>query len=63
MEAINNIIIDPAPGCEVVTTRIMNASQELVFKAWSDPAHLKKWWGPSGFTNTFNGFDLREGGR
>lgn len=25
--------------------------------------HLKNWWGPAGFTNTFNEFDLRPGGK
>ena len=62
MEALNKLI-DPAPDRTIVTSRIMNASQELVFKAWSDPAHLKNWWGPKGFTNTFSEFDFREGGK
>ena len=51
------------PECEIVTTRIFNAPRQLVYKAWSDPVHLKVWWGPKGFTNTFHAFDLREGGR
>lgn len=36
---------------------------ELVYKAWSEPAHLKNWWGPKGFTNTFHEFDFRVGGK
>lgn len=51
------------PDCEIVSSRIVNASQELVYKAWTDPNHLKNWWGPAGFTNTFNEFDLRLGGK
>lgn len=51
------------PECEIVSSRIVNASQELVFSAWSDPNHLKNWWGPAGFTNTFNEFDFRVGGK
>jgi uncharacterized protein YndB with AHSA1/START domain len=51
------------PDCEIVSIRIVNASQELVFEAWSNPNHLKNWWGPKGFTNTFNEFDLRPGGK
>ncbi len=47
---------------EIVTTRIFNAPRELVFKAWTDPDHLARWWGPKGFTNTFHEFDLRPGG-
>lgn len=51
------------PDCEIVSSRTVNFSQELVFKAWTDPNHLKNWWGPKGFTNTFEEFDLRPGGR
>ncbi|GEO05639.1 activator of HSP90 ATPase [Adhaeribacter aerolatus] len=56
-------IISTTPDCEIVSSRIFNASRELVFAAWTDPNHLKNWWGPAGFTNTFNEFDLRPGGR
>ncbi|MCG6188292.1 SRPBCC family protein [Maribellus maritimus] len=41
----------------------MNFSQEKVFEAWSNPKHLKNWWGPNGFTNTFHVFDFRPGGK
>ncbi len=51
------------PECEIVSSRIVDASQELVFSAWADPNHLKNWWGPVGFTNTFNEFDFRVGGK
>ncbi|WP_026729376.1 SRPBCC family protein [Flavobacterium denitrificans] len=51
------------PESEIVTTRVLNFPQELVFKAWSDPDHLKNWWGPKGFTNTFNEFNFCEGGK
>lgn len=48
---------------EIITTRTVNASIALVFKAWTEPAHLIRWWGPKGFTNTFHEFDLRPNGR
>ncbi|TKC09662.1 SRPBCC family protein [Pedobacter frigoris] len=51
------------PDCEIVTTRTTNTSQALAFKAWADPDHLKNWWGPVGFTNTFHEFDFRPGGK
>ena len=51
------------PDCEIVTIRNFNFSNELLFAAWSNPDYLKKWWGPKGFTNTFNEFDFREGGK
>lgn len=56
-------IIKTTPDCEIVSTRIFNAARELVYRAWSDPNHLKNWWGPAGFTNTFNEFDFRVGGK
>ena len=52
-----------APGCEIVSSRIVNASIDMVYAAWADPEHLENWWGPAGFTNTFQEFDLRPGGR
>ena len=56
-------IIKTTPDCEIVSTRIFNFSRELVFRAWSEAEHLKNWWGPAGFTNTFNEFDFRVGGK
>ena len=56
-------IITTTPDSEIVSSRVVNASRELVYAAWTDPIHLKNWWGPAGFTNTFHEFDLRPGGR
>ncbi len=36
---------------ELTLTHIFDAPRALVFKAWTDPSHLAKWWGPNGFTN------------
>lgn len=56
-------IFETSPDHEIVTIRVVKARRPLVFKAWSDPEHLKRWWGPHGFTNTFHVFDFREGGK
>ena len=56
-------IISTTPDSEIVSSRILNAPRELVYKAWANHDHLKNWWGPSGFTNTFLEFDFRVGGR
>jgi uncharacterized protein YndB with AHSA1/START domain len=48
---------------EIVSSRVFNFSKELLFKAWSEPEHLKNWWGPAGFTNTFHTFDFKVGGK
>ena len=47
---------------ELATSRLLDAPRERVFRAFSDPARLARWWGPKGFTNTFQEFDLRPGG-
>ena len=47
---------------EIVTTRVFDAPRDLVWRAWSEPDQLKCWWGPKGFTNTFQEFDFRPGG-
>ena len=51
-----------SPHQMIISSRVFNFPIDLVFKAWSDPVHLEKWWGPSGFTNTFSEFDFRPGG-
>ena len=56
-------IITGKPDCDIVSSRIFDASRALVFRAWAEPDHLKNWWGPAGFTNTFHEFDFRVGGK
>jgi uncharacterized protein YndB with AHSA1/START domain len=46
----------------IVTTRVLDAPRELVFAAWTDPAHIGEWWGPDGFTTTTHEMDVRAGG-
>src|SRR5262245_19575549 len=47
---------------EIVSSRVIGKPREAVFGAFSDPSVLAKWWGPNGFTNTIQEFDLRPGG-
>jgi uncharacterized protein YndB with AHSA1/START domain len=47
---------------DILTTRRLDAPRERVYAAWTDPAQLAAWWGPEGFTNTFEEFDPRPGG-
>ena len=55
---------DPsAKSRELVITRIFDAPRELVWKAWTDPEHLTRWWGPKGFTSPACKIDLRVGGK
>jgi len=50
-------------GFGVSFTRRFGAPRELVFKLWTDPEHLAKWWGPVGFTSPVCVFKARPGGR
>ena len=45
-----------------VHTRLLDASPERVFRAISDPDRLARWWGPKGFSSTFEVFEFRPGG-
>ena len=55
--------VDPSTADrEFTLTRLLAASPERVFAAWTDPRHLDRWWGPRGFTTTTETFDLRPGG-
>ena len=56
-------IINTTPDSEIISTRIVNYTITAVYEAWTNPDHLKKWWGPAGFTNTFHEFDFRPGGK
>ncbi len=47
---------------ELVITRIFDAPRELVWKAWTDPERVKRWWGPKGFTTPVSEIDFRVGG-
>jgi len=51
-----------SPTNEIISIRVVSFPIKLVYSAWSNPDHLKKWWGPAGFTNTFNEFDFKVGG-
>jgi uncharacterized protein YndB with AHSA1/START domain len=48
---------------EIVTTRILEAPRELVWKVWTDPQHILQWWGPTGFTTTTAAMEVRPGGQ
>jgi uncharacterized protein YndB with AHSA1/START domain len=48
-------------GRELVIRRTFDAPRELVWRAWNDPEHAKRW-GPKGFTTPEREMDLRPGG-
>jgi uncharacterized protein YndB with AHSA1/START domain len=47
----------------LVIERVFNAPRELVFQAWTDPEHIRKWFGPRDHPATQMSMDVRPGGR
>ena len=46
----------------MVLRRRIAAPRALVWAAWTDPAHLPRWWGPDGYSCRTDRIDLRAGG-
>ena len=46
----------------VQIVRMIDAPRTEVFHAWTDPEHLRRWWGPGAFTCPEAEVDLRPGG-
>lgn len=44
------------------TTRTYPCPADKIYQAFADPERLVKWWGPNGFSNTFETFEFTEGG-
>lgn len=48
---------------ELVITRVFDAPRELVWKAWTEPEHFMRWWGPKDYTSPVCRIELRVGGK
>ncbi len=48
---------------ELTITRTFDAPRDLVWKAWTIPDLIMRWWGPKGFTAPVAKIDLRVGGK
>ena len=47
---------------KISSFRLLNIRRDEVWRAFEEPEHLAKWWGPKGFTNTFKRFEFKNGG-
>ena len=47
----------------LVIERVFDAPRELLWKAWTEPEHMMRWWGPKGFTSPACKIDFRVGGK
>lgn len=48
---------------DLVVKRIIDAPLELVWKAWTEPEHVRRWWGPKDYASPRCELELREGGK
>ena len=47
---------------EITVSRILDAPIDLIWELWTNPDHIKNWWGPDGFTNTISKMDVTPNG-
>ena len=55
-------VIEPGKQ-EIIITRVFDAPRELVFRAFTDPKLVAKWFGPRNYTTTIDKFESRPGGQ
>jgi hypothetical protein len=55
---------EPTPsqsGRKFIISRVFDVPRKLVWKAWTEPEHLKRWFGPKGFAMPTCSMDFRLG--
>ncbi len=56
------MLFEDDSGYGVKVERRLDASRESVFRAWTEPEMIRRWWAPEGFTSPSADVDLRVGG-
>jgi uncharacterized protein YndB with AHSA1/START domain len=54
-------VIEPGKQ-EIISTTILDAPRELVFRAYTEPELFAQWWGPRRYRTEISKFDSRPGG-
>jgi uncharacterized protein YndB with AHSA1/START domain len=54
--------IAAAPGIMLRLSRRFSRPPEVVFRAWTNPDNIRRWWSPAGWTPAEMEVDLRVGG-
>jgi uncharacterized protein YndB with AHSA1/START domain len=62
MTSLSKTIL-PEDKPQIITTRLLAASRELVWKVLTTPEHFKQYWGPDGFRNTIKEMNVKVGGQ
>ncbi|MBP6003854.1 MAG: SRPBCC domain-containing protein [Pyrinomonadaceae bacterium] len=57
-----NDSITKNPDAAICIERTLSAGPREIFAAFEDPERLARWWGPAGFTNTFERCEFEPGG-
>ncbi len=47
----------------ITVTRLFDIPRDRVWKAWTEPEHIMRWWGPKDFTSPACKVDLQVGGK
>ena len=55
--------MDIDPALDLVLERDLNVPQALVWKLWTEPEHVKRWFAPAPWTISECDIDLRPGGQ
>lgn len=45
----------------LIHTRLLDAPRDLVWEVWTNPEHIKEWWGPNGFSLTTKSMNVEPG--
>lgn len=61
-EFINNFIVDKEHNT-VNVTRTFTANKDLVWRTWTEPKLLDKWWAPQPWKSVTKSMEFKEGGR
>ncbi len=62
MTSLSKTIL-PEDKPQIITTRLLVAPRDLVWRVLTAPEHFKQYWGPDGFRNTIRQMDVRVGGQ
>jgi len=58
----SSIIQQPDPNLDLLLERTVDVPPQLVWRAWTTPEHIKKWFTPAPWTTVDCEIDLRPGG-
>jgi uncharacterized protein YndB with AHSA1/START domain len=53
----------PADKPQIISSRLLNAPRDVVWKVLTQPEHIQHFWGPYGFSNTISQMDVKVGGQ